>query len=393
MPPICYQINLWPGFGGSEVYTRFFSHALREIGWQPVLFVHRRATYWLEMDLSGVTIVAVDSAEEIIHHLPDEPGLFVTHTPLKGELADHLQTHHIFTGFAHQPLYGKDLEPYKRCHLLFGVSQHILDSIRAAGIQQFYPLPLYGVADLNRLDGNDDTPLHATSPYDWDKRKLRDRLLALLEPTYRATLPSRRFIKKPGLTLGIVSRITTIKQFPLMFRILSPIMQRFPMVNLEIFGSGGYASMRDLKRSLAPIRSQVRFWGHQTDVRKVYPLMDFLLTGLPEREGMGLNLLEAQQSGTPVLAVNAPPFNEAVTPGKTGYLFTDPRQDRGQYFEAILSALTTSNDYPKPLEAPECLAPFSFPSFVRRLEEGLSYAMTHHGAKRTPPPESSAVDQ
>lgn len=377
MSRICYQINLWPGFGGSEVYTRFFSHALQSIGWQSVLFVHRRAAYWQDMDLSGVTLIPVDSPDEIISHLPTDPGLFITHTPLYGKLADQLDKHHIFTGFVHQPLYGKDLAPYQHCHLLFGVSRHILDSIRAVGISQYYPDPLYGVADLDRLRKSDDSPLSATSAYDWDKRKLRDRLLSHLEPAYRAVAPARTFTPKPGLTLGIVSRITTIKQFPLMFELLSPVIRKFPTVNLEIFGSGGYASMRDLKRSLTPISHQVRFWGHQSDIRKVYPLMDFLLSGLPEREGMGLNLLEAQLSGTPVMAVDAPPFNEGVIHGKTGFLYTDPRLDQGQSFEALLTHLIASDNYPKPLEAPECLEIFSFEQFTQRLELALNQAISH----------------
>lgn len=376
MSNICYQINLWPGFGGSEVYTRSFSHALQTIRWKSVLFVLRRASYWQTMDLSGVTLVPVDSPDEIISHLPSDKSLFVTHTPLHGRLADQLNKNHLLAGFVHQPLYGKDLEPYKRCHLLFGVSQHILDSIRAVGIPQYYPVPLYGVADLDRLKESDGSPLCATSAYDWDKRKFRDRLLGYLEPAYRRVLPARIFIKKGGLTLGIVSRITTIKQFPLMFELLSPIIRKFPMINLEIFGSGGYTSMRDLKRSLTPIRHQVRFWGHQNDIRKVYPLMDFLLPGLPEREGMGLNLLEAQLSDTPVLSVNAPPFNEGVVNGKTGYLFTDPRLDQGKDFELLLDKLTTTGHYPRPLEHPEYLSDFSYEAFTHRVEDALKYAIT-----------------
>ncbi|MEJ2367786.1 MAG: hypothetical protein P8Z49_05440, partial [Acidobacteriota bacterium] len=86
------------------------------------------------------------------------------------------------------------------------------------------------------------------------------------------------------MSVGIVSRITPIKQFPLLFEYLSPILQAFPAINIEIFGNGGYASIRDLRRALNPIRRQVRFWGHQQAVANVYPLVDYVLTGLPERE-------------------------------------------------------------------------------------------------------------
>lgn len=374
-PSVCYQINLWPGFGGSEVYTRFFSLALQTIGWKPVLFVLRRAHHWQTMDLSGVTLVQVDTPDEIIPYLPSDPSLIITHMPLSGHLADQLNENHFFAGFVHHPLYGRDIEPYKRCHLLFGISRYVLESIRSVGMSQYYPMPLYGVADLHRLKESDGSLLYATSAYDWDKRKLRDRLLNVMEPAYRAMLPTHTFIRKNGITLGIVSRITNPKQFPLMFELLSPVIRKFPMINLEIFGSGGYAAIRDLKRSLVPIRHQVRFWGYQSDIRKVYPLMDFLISGLPEREGMGLNLLEAQLSGTPVLAVNAPPFDEGVVHGKTGYLFTDPRLDQGKDFGLLLDTLTATGNYPKPLEHPECLSDFSYEAFTHRVEKALKYAI------------------
>ena len=36
-----YQVNLQYEFGGGEVYTRFFSLALLELGYRVVLFVSR----------------------------------------------------------------------------------------------------------------------------------------------------------------------------------------------------------------------------------------------------------------------------------------------------------------------------------------------------------------
>ena len=84
--------------------------------------------------------------------------------------------------------------------------------------------------------------------------------------------------------------------------------------------------MEDLRKALRPCRAQVRLWGHQPDVRVVYPRVDYVLSGLPEKEALGLNLIEAQACGTPVMAVNKPPFTETVVHGRTGYLFDDPRE-------------------------------------------------------------------
>ena len=180
------------------------------------------------------------------------------------------------------------------------------------------------------------------------------------------------FKKRPGVTLGIVSRLTPIKQFSLMFGILAPEIARYPGVNLEIFGSGGYASVRDLRASLAPVLKQVRFWGHQPNVATVYPQLDFVLSGLPEKEALGLNLIEAQYCGTPVLAVRAPPFTETVIEPETGFFFTDPRQDGGESFARLLERLLAGAARPDPRQATAHLERFSVAAFRERVARALA---------------------
>lgn len=374
MSGICYQINLQHHFGGGEVYTRFFSEALIKLGWEVVLFVHPKAGFWHSLLPSGVRTVAIHSPQDLLDHLPAKPSLFVAHAPVTGKLAETLAKHHILTGIVHMPLYGRDASPFRAYHAVFPVSRHVRDSLLAAGIQQTYADPFYGVADIAR--GSGEPRLFASSPYTWDERKLRDRLFGLAEPVYRTFLPTRQFKRKPGLTLGIVSRLTPIKQFPAMFKLLSPVISRYPQINLEIFGSGGYASVRDLKQALAPIKDQVRFWGQQSNVAEIYEMLDYLLTGLPEREALGLNVIEAQTCGTPVIAVNAPPFTETVLDKQTGYLFRDPREDKGMDFDRMISALLDGSlPRPNPLAATNHLARFTLPTFTARISAALNYAI------------------
>jgi hypothetical protein len=73
--------------------------------------------------------------------------------------------------------------------------------------------PLLGVADLAPRAAGSGPILRASSEYDWDRRKYRDRFLSWCEPL-RTFGPRIEFARKPGLTLGIVSRLTPIKQFP-----------------------------------------------------------------------------------------------------------------------------------------------------------------------------------
>lgn len=367
-----YQVNLQNQFGGGEVFTRFFTMALIELGYRVVLFVSPGADFWDALLPSGVELVRATGADQILRRLPEQRSLVVTQTALDEAAAQRVAERHLLCGFVHMPLYERDPPGFRHYHLLLPVSLHVLDSIRTRGYGNAYTQPMYGVAEP--LHAAKDEPLVARSEYDWDKRKLRDRLLGLAEPWWRAYLKPEKFAKRPGLTLGIVSRLTPIKQFPLMFRILAPKLAGYPRVNLEIFGSGGYASVRDLRASLAPVRKQVRFWGHQPNVAAVYPQLDFVLSGLPEKEALGLNLIEAEYCGTPVLAVAAPPFTETVIEPETGFFFADPRQDDGESFARLLERLCASAVRPDPRQATNHLQRFSVAAFRERVADALAAA-------------------
>jgi len=275
----------------------------------------------------------------------------------------------VLCGFVHMPLYERNPAGFKHYRHLLAVSQHVLDSIAARGYGSGHGEPMYGVADPAR--NAPGGPIVRRSEYDWDRRKVRDRLLGWAEPWWRMNQAAVKFDKRPGLTLGIVSRLTPIKQFPLMFGTLAPVIARYPQANLEIFGSGGYASVRDLRAALVPMSKQVRFWGHQQDVAEVYPQLDYVLAGLPEKEALGLNLIEAQYCGTPVLAVDAPPFTETVIDGLSGFSFSDPRQDGGASFDQLLGRLQGGAARPDPRQAQAHLARFSFAAFRERVARAL----------------------
>jgi len=376
---ICYQYNFSTSLGGAEVYVQFFSKALLSKGWETILFINEKASFWRQLNMPGVTLIPIKHKDDLLKHLPSERSLIVTHTPLPPPLTAKLRPLHSVTGIIHHPIYGGNGEPYRAYQLLFPVSRHVIDTLESANMPNYYPEPLYGVADLDRLTKRSGQPIEATPLYDWDKRKLRDRVLRVIYPLYWKLKPARRFHRKAGLTLGIVSRIADAKQFPALFKIIAPIIKRHPEVHVEIFGSSvGYASIKRLKRPLRPIRRQVRFWGPQTDLKQVYHSMDFLLSGMPEREAMGLNLLEAQFCGTPALAVNARPFNEIVKDGETGFLFTDPRQDEGQHFERLLTRLLGAKAFPKPLIHDDFLKSFSFETFSARVNNALEKASQAH---------------
>jgi glycosyltransferase involved in cell wall biosynthesis len=269
------------------------------------------------------------------------------------------------------PLYERRSEYLRDYDRLYAVSAYVLAGLVDAGFRQAHPEPMYGIAHLRRTSAQG--PIVATSRYSWDSRKLRDRLLSHLHPMWQALQPRRQYAGRSGLTLGVVSRLTPIKQFPALFDALTPVLREFSQVHLDIFGSGGYASVRDTRRALAPLGGRVRWWGHQERVDIVYPLLDYLLTGLPEKEALGLNVLEAQICGTPVLAPDAPPFSETVVHGKTGYLYVDPREDGAAGFRRLLSDLVSARlPRPDPRLATDHLARFSEEAFRARVARALA---------------------
>jgi len=372
-PPACYQVNLQRGFGGGEVYTAFFARALEALGVQTVLYAHADALFWEGHLPASAKVVRVGQIEDIVETLPRDGCWLAFHTPGAERAVAPLRTAgHRLTAFAHMPLYGRNPESLRPYEALFAVSRHVAASLEAAGLQGIYPEPLYGVAQLEGRSER-DAPLLAASPYDWDARKLRDRLFGLGYAVYERRRVRPAFVRLPGIALGIVSRLTPIKQFPLLFRDLAPVLARHPQFRLEIFGAGGYASVRDLRAALAPIRERVRFWGAQAQVGAIYRRIDYLMTGLPEKEALGLNVLEAQACGCPVLAVDAPPFIETVAPETSGLLYPDPRTDRGAGFDRLLARLASAPFRIDEARAAPHVARFSGDAFRARIAALLAW--------------------
>lgn len=364
-----HQVNLQPVAGGGEVYTRWFTRALADAGARVTLYVNPGNRFWHGLASDAIEVVGARGARDIARRLPSRPALIITQSSIPDALIELGVRDHVLTGFAHLPVLGRSAQGFARYAAVFTVTNYCVGLLRNAGIAQVYAEPMYGTFALERPAAGE---IVARSHYQWDPRKLRDRVLALLEPLAEGVRARPVFRRAAGLTLGIVSFLTPIKQFPLLFTHLAPVIARSPAVRLEIFGSGGYAQVRDLKRALAPIGKQTRFWGEQPCVQAVYPQLDYLLTGLPEKEALGLNVLEAQACGTPVLAPNAPPFTETILDRRSGFLYRDPREDAGREFGEILTAILAGRPRPDPRAAHEHMEKFSYPALVGRTRRLLA---------------------
>ncbi len=363
VPIFLHHVNLQTIVGGGEIYTRALTRALLEVGAKITLYVHPANRFWDEMR-DRVSLVHAENEAQLLERLPAERSVILTHNDHSAGFARQVAQSHLLAGFAHLPVFDRSVEHLRHYRLVATVSRYCIELLRKAGIGQVYPEPMYGIAEGAR--GDPEAPIVAGSEYQWDQRKMRDVLLGAMEPALAPFRKTAVFQKRPGLTLGIVSLLVPIKQFPLLFSHLAPILAKH-QVNLEIFGACGYAQVRDLKRSLRPMRDRVRVWGYQKNVAAIYPQLDYLLTGLPEKEALGLNVLEAQICGTPVLAPRAPPFTETMLDGASGFLYRDPRQDGGRHFGETIDAILAGRPRPDPrVAAREHLAEFSYPALVAR---------------------------
>jgi len=375
----CHHVNLQgKGFGGGEIYVRALARALAEAGAKVTLYVAHDNPIWHGLESSAIELIQVENVSQIEERMRyQRPTWIAFHTLAPTPVVEALREGgHFVTAFAHMPLIDRDARPLRSFDLVFGVSRYVISTLHSNGIERTYAEPLYGVAGIDPARTlRSGQPLIARSVYDWDRRKVRDRALAAVEPLARRFLAQRKFERAAGLTLGIVSLLSPIKQFPLLFVTVAPVLARQSSVHLEIFGHGGYAQVRDLRHALAPLGNRVRFWGHQEAVADIYPQLDYLLTGLAEKEALGLNVLEAQACGTPVLAPDAPPFTETVLEGKSGYRYRDPRTDGGADFALLIQDIVAGTR-PRPdprVAAAEHLASFSFEALIGRAKRLLAH--------------------
>jgi glycosyltransferase involved in cell wall biosynthesis len=367
-----HQVNLQPSAGGGEVYTRSLTRALADAGAQVSLYVSAANRFWDGLAGEGIACVAVEDEKGFLARLPRERSIILTQGPLSPGTRELLAAGHQLTGFAHMPMLQRKPDEFQPYRLVFSVSRYCVELLQRAGLERVYPEPVYGTADLARREG----PLLRRSPYDMDRRKFRDRLLGVIERLSAGRRAPEPFRREPGIAFGIVSLLSPIKQLPQLFARIAPAMARHPSVRLEIFGEGGYAQVRDLRRALAPLGDRARFWGYQSNVAAVYAQLDYLMTGLPEKEALGLNAIEAQSCGTPVLAPDAPPFTETVLDGASGFRYRDPRDDGGRHFAELLDSIVSGRPRPDPrVAAREHLAQFTHSALVersRRLIAALS---------------------
>lgn len=357
-----HHINLRRVVAEREVHTHALTRALLQAQAGVTLYGHPDNPLW---DSLPAKRVDAPQAAALESRLPATRSLLFVQTPLPEEAARRLAARHILVGFP-----GEGAKEWLRhCALVVGASRHGVQRLRQTGTARVYPAPLYGVGEAQRGDAT--AKIVKTPPYHWDRGKPRDVVLAGLAPLAALFGRLETYEKRAGLTLGIVSALAPAEQYPALLSLLAPLLARHE-VNLEIFGAGDFGEVRAIREALAPLGERARFWGYQKELAAVYPRIDYLLAGLPEGHALGLDVLEAQACGTPVVAPRLDPFGEIVIHGHTGYLYADPRGDRGTDFGRLIATLKSA-PRPDPRRAVLHLSQFSQHALFERTRRLLDH--------------------
>jgi phosphatidylinositol alpha-1,6-mannosyltransferase len=165
------------------------------------------------------------------------------------------------------------------------------------------------------------------------------------QPNADRKMPSRVAIEGKGPFLLTVARLVPRKGIDTVIESLPRLTEAHPGLSYLIAGDGeDRERLEELSNTLG-VRSHVQFLGRCSDdeVTALYAACDvFLLQSRIERdtgdvEGLGLVLLEAQASGTPVIAARSGGMPDALVEGETGLLV--PPGDRDALAVAIGSLL------------------------------------------------------
>ncbi|MBR4996599.1 MAG: glycosyltransferase family 4 protein [Bacteroidaceae bacterium] len=133
--------------------------------------------------------------------------------------------------------------------------------------------------------------------------------------THRSPLTAHRS------TIGVVSRLESIKGMDLVVPAFAEVLKRFPEVRLLVVGDGSLRAMMEQQAAELGCADRITWVGRQPqeELAQWYGQMDIVL--MPSRsEGFGLTAIEAMANGCVMVASNVGGLPEVVRDGVCGLL-------------------------------------------------------------------------
>jgi glycosyltransferase involved in cell wall biosynthesis len=137
--------------------------------------------------------------------------------------------------------------------------------------------------------------------------------------------------------LGIVARLSRIKNHRLLFDSMEELRGRGVNAQLVVVGDGPLE--KDLRNHVTSrgMETQIHFLGARSDVETLYPQFDlFVLSSMSE--GVSLTLLEAMSCEVPVVATRVGGNPEVVEHGVTGLIVEETVDSIASAIESLVSA-------------------------------------------------------
>ena len=146
-------------------------------------------------------------------------------------------------------------------------------------------------------------------------------------------------------TLGVVSRLETIKGMDLVVPAFAEVLKRHPNTRLIVVGDGSLRSSMKQQTAELNCAENIKWVGRQPqeELAKWYSQMDIVL--MPSRsEGFGLTAIEAMANGCVVVASNVGGLPEVVRDGVCGLLHrSEDITDMANKISSLISDEATYN--------------------------------------------------
>ena len=129
-------------------------------------------------------------------------------------------------------------------------------------------------------------------------------------------------IKEEDIVLTYVAELNAGKNQYLLLEALNEIVQENQNIKLLLVGKGILENEYKQKIKELELENNVIMTGYRRDVPKIFKITDIAVS-TSKREGLPINLVEAQMSGVAAIATDVRGNNEVIVDNKTGYIIKD----------------------------------------------------------------------
>jgi glycosyltransferase involved in cell wall biosynthesis len=131
---------------------------------------------------------------------------------------------------------------------------------------------------------------------------------------------ARAFRSHSGPVVGMVARLSRIKDQATLIRAWRTVVEEFPEARLWIVGEGETKDDLETIARHEGVIGSVVFWGKRSDIPELLGSFDVYVFSTTRDEGFGVAIVEAMAAGIPVVASDVPACREVLEDGEFGTL-------------------------------------------------------------------------